>query len=442
MPGFESLKFSMADIVRPTSEVPKVQDGSSTYIVVDTMIKDGAVSLPVLYANSSGEFIGFGKDSGDKLVTSNNANLVYNHTSGDRMFVASWNSSSESESYLLRFTNIQVDNSLNETEVEKYANGGWTNVAKDKKAGDTVTIGSLTLTINSVSAATGGIDKSVNVTFGAGGSFKHLYTKEGLKMFLPVNVSSGAITGPGQYNDTINSGTTGHSPDSFNLVFVEENKDDDVAQGNYFNVTLNDNSDGEVEASGITTGRTTITDPDDSNIIMSYVYSDLATMVKREGSSSDQRTVTIDYAGGESFAEVFLSVVGATVTGGGTGSGSGGTTTLGSVAIKDTEAASAANKNLVVVGGSCVNTVAAELLGSPGVPLCGSAFTTATGVASGEYLIQTFSRTGGTVATLVAGYNAQDTTNGVKYLTTQAVDTMAGKKYKGTTQTSATLVTT
>ena len=45
------------------------------------------------------------------------------------------------------------------------------------------------------------------------------------------------------------------------------------------------------------------------------------------------------------------------------------------------------------------------------------------------------------VATLVAGYNAADTTNAAKYVTTQTVDTMVGKKYKGTSATQATLVT-
>ncbi len=76
-----------------------------------------------------------------------------------------------------------------------------------------------------------------------------------------------------------------------------------------------------------------------------------------------------------------------------------------------------------------------------GGALCGSAFEAKTGVGNGQFLIQTFSRTGGKVATLVAGYNAADTTNAGKYLTTQTVDTTVGKKYKGTSATQATLVT-
>ena len=89
---------------------------------------------------------------------------------------------------------------------------------------------------------------------------------------------------------------------------------------------------------------------------------------------------------------------------------------------------------MVVVGGSCVNSVAADLLGVSS-PTCSADFTAKTGVGSGQYLIETFSRTGGKVATLVAGYNAGDTTNAAKALTTQAIDTTAGKKYTGTTST-------
>ena len=107
--------------------------------------------------------------------------------------------------------------------------------------------------------------------------------------------------------------------------------------------------------------------------------------------------------------------------------------------MKDTEISSAAGKSIVVVGGSCVNSVAASLLGSSS-PLCGDDWMAQTDVGAGQFLIQTFDRAGGKVATLVAGYNAADTTNAATYLTTQTVDTSVGKKYIGTTATSASLV--
>ena len=70
---------------------------------------------------------------------------------------------------------------------------------------------------------------------------------------------------------------------------------------------------------------------------------------------------------------------------------------------------------------------------------CGSAWTTATSVGSGQFLIQSFARDSGRIALLVAGYDAADTVNAATYLRTKTVDTTATKKYIGTSSTSATL---
>ena len=48
--------------------------------------------------------------------------------------------------------------------------------------------------------------------------------------------------------------------------------------------------------------------------------------------------------------------------------------------------------------------------------------------------------TAGKIALVVAGYEAADTVNAATYLRNQAVDT--DKEYKGTSSTTATLVTT
>jgi hypothetical protein len=114
------------------------------------------------------------------------------------------------------------------------------------------------------------------------------------------------------------------------------------------------------------------------------------------------------------------------------GSVSSSASALGDVVIKDSEAGSV-NKNLIVVGGSCINSVAADLLGAG----CGDVFTTNTGVGAGEYLIQSFDHDG-KVALVVAGYEAADTVAAVTALTTQTVDTSAGMKYTGGVGTSLT----
>ncbi len=159
------------------------------------------------------------------------------------------------------------------------------------------------------------------------------------------------------------------------------------------------------------------------------------TLLERDTASNNE--VTIKYPQDQMYADVLFTATGAVVEGG--SSSSGTVVELGSVSVSDSEASSVSTKNLIIVGGSCVNTVAAELLGGAG---CGASFTEASGVGDNEFLIETFSRTGGKVATLVAGFNAADTTNAAKYFMKQPVDTMVGKKYKGTSATSAELVTT
>lgn len=440
LPGFENIKFGMGDFMSVgDDETIYVRDGSSSYIQLEANIKGGAVTIPLLYANSTGEFRGIGKDSGERLVTNNINDLIYNHTRGDRMFVGSWNSSSDSESYLLRFTSFVNDNGVNKTTVQSYDNGAWTDRCTDRRPTDTCTLGSLTLTINSISPHS---DRTVNVTHNSGGSFNHLYTEEGLKVFLPFYVAnnSALLGSPGSINNSdLNAswgtGPTGHDFDSFRLVFAEEDKDDNVASGSRFNVTINDNSDGEVEAASFEGEHQEISNPDDSNHVLGYVYSDLATKLERTGQSSDQREVKITYAGSESYADVFLTAT--------TGTGSG-STSLGQINVMASELPNSGmqTKNLIIVGGSCVNSAASTVLGLSG-PSCGSSWTARTGAGQGSWVIETFANpwSSSKVATLVAGYETDDTKNAATYLSTQSVDTTVSKKYTGTSATSATLVT-
>jgi len=170
------------------------------------------------------------------------------------------------------------------------------------------------------------------------------------------------------------------------------------------------------------------------------VYQDMdlfGALMTLDQSDSDQKTGTISYPDEQVEALVYIAEESAAISGGSSSSGDG--MTVG-VPITDLEISDVSGKNIIVVGGSCVNTVAAELLGSSS-PLCGADFTSVTSIGSGEFLIETFDRGDGTIATLVAGYDASDTSNAATYLTTQTVDTTEGMKYVGTTSTSAELVT-
>jgi len=441
MPGFGNLKLSMGTFVGTANEVTSIKAGSSSYLQLETTLNDGAVTIPFLYSNGDGDISGIGKDSSNKLFTTNetdNANIiVFNYSGGDRYFVGSYNTSTDSESYYLKFHEFSKnDAGVNTSDVSKLEDGVWKVVCEDRKAGDTCNMGSLSLTISRVQS---NVDpgRLVNFTINGGATLNTLFTKEGLDIALPYfgsNYTTAALSPDGLLN--LSASQTGHNSTSFSIFMTTEDRNDGLAKGTKFHVNTTSNADNQIENGNYYTGREIFSNPDESTHQLSMVYSEAAALVERTGESSDQRDVKVTYYGGDSFSDVILSTKGATVTGGTTTTGDGNVKVLGSVSVSDSEASSVSSKNLIVVGGSCVNSVAASLLGGS---LCGADFSTKTGVNSGQFLIQTFDRGNNKVATLVAGYNAGDTTNAAKFLTTKTVDTMAGKKYKGTSATQADL---
>jgi len=90
----------------------------------------------------------------------------------------------------------------------------------------------------------------------------------------------------------------------------------------------------------------------------------------------------------------------------------------------------------IVIGGSCINSVAADLLGGAA---CEAAFTAKTGIKAGEALIRSFDKSG-KVALLVAGYNAEDTTKAATYLTMKGLANTANVSLKVTSATEATAI--
>jgi len=142
---------------------------------------------------------------------------------------------------------------------------------------------------------------------------------------------------------------------------------------------------------------------------------------------------SLSYGSAQMYANVYLAETSATITPGTTG----GTGQLGDVLVKDSEVGNVATKNLIVVGGSCINSAAAALVGGA---KCSADWTTATGIGTGQFLIKGYATSTLTskLALLVAGYDAADTVNAATYLKTKAVDT--SKAYKGTSATSAELI--
>lgn len=445
IPGFESFKLSMTEFYIPSEEEIKVQD-SGTHIDITVPLKGGSVTLPLLYHNeSTAEIKGMGESADKKLVTSNTNIVTFNASEGHEWFVASWEGSTDAYSEVFRVSSVNTDN---ETSLTALGSGATYKVTD----GGSIVAGDIELQID-VDARVSSSDFNLTITNLAStgtGVMRRIYTEDGLRIYLPYEVanSTGTVTSVNKGDidwtaDPANT-TTGYNNESWYLYMDEQDKDQALANGGQIRLTLTPRSaaDDTIHVSAVTTNGTTgsgVTgasfgtgsDPtlrvESTDDYVGYVPSELATRIDWD-KSGDEQTATLTYHDEEAYGKVYVT----------TPDSSGTTTQLGTVPVKDSEVSTVSSKNLIVVGGSCVNTVAASLLGGA---YCGNDFTANTGVGSGQFLIKSYNSpyATGKTALLVAGYEAADTSNAATYLTTQTVDT--SKAYKGTSGTSAELVT-
>ncbi len=476
LPGLGGLKLSMTEFVRPAEDTITIQNDGDDSVELRLPIKDGDATINLLFANSAngntrnGNFTGIGESRDKRLATSPINRLTFwekkNNNDYHTYFVATYNDSDNGESYLLRLKpRSDTGNNRNETDVYNVVTGA--NEATDKIAADQVNIGDVSFTIESVFV--NATDKYVNITAGTNVNFNTVYSKGGLRIYLPVNVggnysdatdgqnyiAGAALVSDAFYlhnmypnyqqlaqgainlstwdnNSYINSsGTTigsGHNPDFYFLTMKGEDKDDNIASsGSAFEVRFNQNSDNDLyvdqinisSGSGIQiagtfsgSGGAQGKEKEDTSVYEAYVYDDVAPRVLHY-TKPDQDYVQVYYPTGasESYAKVFLTDISATSVPEG-----------GAVLVKDSEVSTVATKNLIIVGGSCINSAAATLVGGA---FCGSAWTDATQVGSGQFLVKAYpdsTLTSG-LAMLVAGYEAADTQAASTYVRTQTFDT-------------------
>jgi hypothetical protein len=215
---------------------------------------------------------------------------------------------------------------------------------------------------------------------------------------------------------------------------TEEDKNDNIGYGKSVEIVFTTTGVDGLEPASVAKALTSTTmrgTAESSRLYEGYVPSDLSTKFLHYKPTSGANDLEVTYFGTETYAEVFITEATSVMSGG---------TSLGSVIVMDTDVSTVSStKNLIVVGGSCINSAAATLLGIGAA--CESDFTDATEVGTGQFLIQSFgdAYVTGKIALLVAGYDAADTISAVTYLKTQTVDTTAGKKYIGTDSSTATL---
>lgn len=143
-----------------------------------------------------------------------------------------------------------------------------------------------------------------------------------------------------------------------------------------------------------------------------YLESELATQMEID-TSGDLNDFVIKYSGEETYGNLYVVQAGVAIE-------SGSSSERGLMVFKDNETTSYARKNLIIVGGSCVNAAAAKALGVPsdrGVPQC----YTDTGVKTGEFLLKKLSIDGGNYAIIVAGHEKGETEMAVQKLLAEGV---------------------
>jgi len=417
MPGFENIVVSFTGLIYPEKEEITVTYGSEEYFQLDNFpLKDSVEDIDLFYAAADSNIIlGLGKDATNQLVTSaTGVNLTFDSDVAD-YFVVSWSDGDDSESYLVKASNFKTENSVDKVSFEYKKNGAWSDVKKDRKSGDTISnLGNAEFQIFNVSNA----NNSVIIQSGTNTNFNTLYSKEGMVVYLPYDTTA---VGTGALN--LSNSTT-----SFALVVGEEDDNDNLGKGANITLTLgyniaNESSVTNVAYSGLSGTSKEIGNTD---IHRNFAYSSLATEVLYD-KKQDQESVTLVYHGSEVEAGVYLTSAAAII------GGSSGTKTF-----MDSESSSYSGKDIVVVGGSCVNSVAASLLGGS---FCGDAFTGATTVGPGQFLIQSFDWNGN-IATVVAGYEMEDTAKGATFLANEAneVSTDAGDMYVGSTTDSTAVM--
>jgi hypothetical protein len=206
--------------------------------------------------------------------------------------------------------------------------------------------------------------------------------------------------GAGKDNLT-NPETASEGNTVINITTPTDNFDESTDTGTtWLSIQLNETTGNEVDLSVTEPSLAEWEDDEDYDIGMT-TYGAFLKEYSPTGDEADE--VTIEYPLVQRGAQVFVTagtveVREGTVTGGGTVETTDVNPIAVGLAVLDTDAPAVGTENLVVVGGPCANTVAAELMGNP--ENC------AEGFEPGKATIKLFATQN---ALLVAGYEAQET---------------------------------
>jgi len=255
-------------------------------------------------------------------------------------------------------------------------------------------------------------------------------TSSGLVGTVYYHISSNA-TGATTQNITIGistvAGSAGAMETEPGVLFVEEeDKSDSDTKNAIFLATTYSGGYAQVSTPAFTGNSDTETwdDTDFVGYLTNY-----GSYVLKDGSDDHQQIVSVSYPENPMYAEVYFKAGDAVTT-----TSSDGTLTkveIVDASKLDSEIADVSANNLIVVGGPCANSVAAELMGNPAD--CAEGFT------AGTARIKLFEN-GESVAMLVAGYSGAGTRLAGRVIA-HRYDEMSGDEIEvsGTTYSDASM---
>jgi len=438
--GFEIEYLGLSDV--ETHDLRLKSSSSRRYKLQLYDGDNNAVDIPVAYAEAQ-----YNLTLGDDTATQargNDKQTVLNESLGiwkDDHFVVTGGTAADgsAKSYLLQYKG--ADKETDTSPKIKFKNVGSTETLE-----------------YSVTSPGGGTTGTVATLKLGGHSFLVQNTSSTLADDFQVKVDmdgGGAISGAAAYinfvdkygtqwvftdytfnrtNEETNTGVgmfgNSSSPDSLAIAASVPDGDD------YDNwvpttITLNITAASGPEVRAALSGLT-LTTPDGETEV-SYGYTSMGAHVTLKEPSSDPDEVIIAYPRLQKLPQVYFTSGATAVSSKKTGDMI--PVTIVDATRLDSEVSSVEAQNLIAIGGPCVNTVAAELMGNPAS--CADGFT------PGKALVKLWEHANGNVAMLVAGYSGADTRLAGKVLanTPGKVTSVGGSEVviEGTTSSDATV---